>query len=197
MSVSMIDPCSINTELTFGQVLLERLAAVEKKLAELELKHSSTSLAEAALALKNESDTKENAPAVDAALESKTDDKTSTSTPLFPISDSSGFKGANEEKDEGPASRVKVVVNRTDPETGEPIEEDSKQRKSKDTDIYRDKYAFILRKKVYEIKYTTYPARNSSEVDITSLDLWNLLKEHLGHYPYHIFRDSPVTLSSP
>ncbi|RYP63894.1 hypothetical protein DL771_009069 [Monosporascus sp. 5C6A] len=86
---------------------------------------------------------------------------------------------------------------KTDPETGEPIEGDSKLRKSKDKDVDPDKYAFILRKNVYEAKYSPYPLQNNSEIDIVSPDLWALLKEHLGHYPYHIFRDSPVTLYSP
>lgn len=38
---------------------------------------------------------------------------------------------------------------------------------------------------------------NESEINITNPDLWNLLKMHLRWYPYHIFSDSPVTLSSP
>ncbi|UNI23973.1 hypothetical protein JDV02_009758 [Purpureocillium takamizusanense] len=96
---------------------------------------------------------------------------------------------------EGVKSRVKVLVTRTDPETGEPIEEDGKLRKAKDKDLYKD-YAFVLRKKVFEAKYP-YPESNSSEIEIISLGLWNLLKERLGHWPYHTFRDAPVTLKSP
>jgi hypothetical protein len=52
------------------------------------------------------------------------------------------------------------------------------------------------------MKKTVYPktmsgAYDDSEIDILSPDLWDLLKEHLGWYPYHIFRESPVTLYSP
>lgn len=38
---------------------------------------------------------------------------------------------------------------------------------------------------------------DSSEIEILNLNLWGLLKEHLGDYPYHTFRESPVTLDSP
>lgn len=61
----------------------------------------------------------------------------------------------------------------------------------------RETIAFVLRKKVYGAKYAYFRLEDSSEIEIISLGLWNLLKEHLGDYPYHIFRDSPVTLVSP
>ena len=146
--------------------------------------------------MKEEVEKKEKSIEADISLENTKDDETCIATAVL----THAFISCNEtdqKKDEEPTSRVKVVVNRTDPETGEPIEEDGKLRKSKDKDVDHNKYAFILRKKVYENQYTPFPVQNSSEVDITSLDLWALLKEHLGHYPYHIFRDSPVTLSSP
>ena len=54
--------------------------------------------------------------------------------------------------------------------------------------------AFVLRKTVHD---QFSDEENSSEIDIINLDLWNILKEHLGDYPYHIFRASPVTLVSP
>ncbi|RYP63752.1 hypothetical protein DL769_006879 [Monosporascus sp. CRB-8-3] len=162
--------------LTVIQALMEKLAAVEKKLAELELKYKGTPLTEAALVLKNEAEKKEKSSEADASPENTKDDK---------------------KEDEGSTSRVKVVVTRTDPETGEPIEGDSKLQKSKVEDKDRDKYAFIMRKNVSEAKYSPYPLQNNSEIDIISPDLWALLKKHLGHYPYHIFRDSPVTLYSP
>ncbi|RYO75238.1 hypothetical protein DL766_005374 [Monosporascus sp. MC13-8B] len=162
--------------LTVIQALVEKLAAVERKLAELELKYKGTPLTEAALALKNEAEKKEKSSEADASPEDTKDDKASTSTPLFPH---------------------QLVVNRTDPETGELIEGDSKLRKSRDNDVDRDKYALIMRKIIYEAKYSPYPLLNNSEIDITSLNLWALFKQHLGHCPYHIFRDSPVTLSSP
>lgn len=38
---------------------------------------------------------------------------------------------------------------------------------------------------------------DSSEIDVLNRNLWGLLREHLGDYPYHTFRESPVTLNSP
>lgn len=38
---------------------------------------------------------------------------------------------------------------------------------------------------------------NSGEIDIINPDLWNLLRELLRHYPYHIFDGPPATLFSP
>jgi hypothetical protein len=38
---------------------------------------------------------------------------------------------------------------------------------------------------------------DSSEIDIVNPDLWELLQGHLGDYPWHTFRGSPVTLHSP
>lgn len=54
--------------------------------------------------------------------------------------------------------------------------------------------AFILRK--------TIPDRfgedaSKSEIDIVNPHLWELLKKHLGDYPYHIFRGGPLTITSP
>jgi hypothetical protein len=87
-----------------------------------------------------------------------------------------------------------VVIHKTDPQTGEPVEKDGKVEESKEGN---DDYAFVLRKKVSDSRNVSRHPANSSEIDIVSMDLWNLLKEHLSHYPYHIFRESPVTLSSP
>lgn len=52
------------------------------------------------------------------------------------------------------------------------------------------------------LKKITYPKNTRdfepcSQIDIVNPKLWALLKEHLGWYPYHIFRESPVTLQSP
>lgn len=88
-----------------------------------------------------------------------------------------------------------MVVSRRNPATGEPIEEDSKLQTVKHED--EKKRAFVLRKKVFDDKFAKFQNDNSSEIDIINPDLWNLLKKHLGDYPYHIFRDSPVTLYSP
>ena len=38
---------------------------------------------------------------------------------------------------------------------------------------------------------------NDGQIDIINLDLWELLRELLRHYPYHTFRGSPSTLNSP
>lgn len=87
------------------------------------------------------------------------------------------------------------MVRRRSTETGLPIEEDSKLQKSRKED--RKNRAFILRKHVWDDKYRRLGPMNNSEIEIVNPDLWNLLKKRLGHYPYHYFRDSPVTLSSP
>ena len=89
---------------------------------------------------------------------------------------------------------MKLIISKTDPETGEIIQDDSKVLKPNDKDEDRDKYAFILRKKV---QGSDNSRQISSEIDILNLDLWTLLKEKLSYYPYHIYRDSPVTLRSP
>ena len=90
-----------------------------------------------------------------------------------------------------------MVVCRKDPETGERIEKDGTQRQFKKKDADLDNYAFILRKNFYGLNYRLLLTHNTSEIDIISLDLWALLKKHLGHYPYHTFRDLPITLYSP
>ena len=60
----------------------------------------------------------------------------------------------------------------------------------------KDHFAFILRRKVYDSNSKT--DANSSEIEIISLGLWNLLKAELGHVPYHLFRgETPATLHSP
>lgn len=89
-----------------------------------------------------------------------------------------------------------MVVHKADPETGERIEEDSKVPDAKDKTLDRDKYAFIMHKNVYD-KVALQNFENESEIEIISLDLWNLLKSHLGQFPNHIFRGSPISLWSP
>lgn len=88
-----------------------------------------------------------------------------------------------------------MIVSRRNPDTGEPIEEASNLQTVKPED--QEKLAFILRKNVFDAKYAHYQEANNSEIEFINPDLWDLLKEHLGHYPYHVFRDSPVTLPSP
>lgn len=96
--------------------------------------------------------------------------------------------------EQNPDPRVKVVVRKRDL-TGEPIEEDSKTQAVKQEKS--GNHAIILRKNVFNDKFMRYQLTDTSEIEILNIDLWNLLKEHLGHYPYHVFRDSPVTLKSP
>jgi hypothetical protein len=67
---------------------------------------------------------------------------------------------------------------------------------AKEKTIDREKYAFIMHKNVYD-KVALQDFENESEIEIISLDLWNLLKSHLGHFPNHTFRGSPVSLWSP
>jgi hypothetical protein len=91
---------------------------------------------------------------------------------------------------------VKTEISVLDPETGEPIVKDSKLPKPNE-DVDKDKYAFILRKSVYQNKSQLLQEERSSEIDVKNLGLWDLLKRHLRHYLYHIFQDVPVTLESP
>ena len=90
------------------------------------------------------------------------------------------------------ASRAKILVNRTDPESGERRDQPPSDLlpaipREKDTS-----YAFTLRKNVFEDGN-----ENSGEIEINNEGLWELLKELLSHHPYHIFQKSPVTLYSP
>ncbi|KAI0853358.1 P-loop containing nucleoside triphosphate hydrolase protein [Daldinia vernicosa] len=88
-------------------------------------------------------------------------------------------------------SRVKIVKTIKDPQTGERVERQDETLNSKpDT----SDLAFILRKTVHD-KFSG--EEDCSEIDIINLGLWELLKEHLGDYPYHLFRASPVTIYSP
>ncbi|CAG8972133.1 hypothetical protein HYALB_00008138 [Hymenoscyphus albidus] len=151
--------------------LAEKLAAIEKKLSELEIKYSGVPQTAEALTPKGKANEKDlNAGHADEKLYQEIEEDNSD-------------------------PRVKVVIIRSDPETGEPIEQASKLQTVKRED--QKQRAFILRKNVFDAKFMRYQLANSSEIDIINPELWELLKEHLGHYPYHIFRDSPVTLQSP
>ncbi|KAI8180185.1 hypothetical protein K4K52_013037 [Colletotrichum sp. SAR 10_76] len=161
------------TETPMVTSLEAKIAALEKRLIELEVGNKATPLTEAALALN------------EVAEKTKADEATGDDS-----------KEVQKEEQE-PLSRVKVVITRRDPDTGEPIEEEKKFEKSKDEEFDREKFAFILRKNIYENKFSPYQTPNRSEIDIVSKNLWNLLKKYLGHFPYHIFREDPVTLSSP
>lgn len=97
------------------------------------------------------------------------------------------------EKETGPPSRARILINRLDTATGErkdqlpsdPVPEVSKAQDSS--------HAFLLRKNVY----ATDREDNNGELEIVSRDLWDLLKKLLGHYPYHTFQGDPVTIESP
>jgi hypothetical protein len=93
-----------------------------------------------------------------------------------------------------PTSRAKIVVNVRNAE-GESVEKQDDPQKPKDTDL--EDYAFILKKNVYPKTATVDYDTDPSEIEILSTGLWGLLRESLGWYPYHIFRESPVTLESP
>lgn len=68
---------------------------------------------------------------------------------------------------------------------------------SKDEGPDYSKFAFVLKKSVFERSSYSGSVKSSSEIDITNLYLRDLLKKHLSHYPSHTFRDLPVTLNSP
>ncbi|MCJ1244749.1 hypothetical protein MMC30_001949 [Trapelia coarctata] len=95
------------------------------------------------------------------------------------------------EKETGPTSRARIVINRTDPKTGE-----RKDQLPSDTvpvsQVIDTFHAFTLRKIACNDTNDC-----SGEIEILSEDLWNLLREHLGYYLYHIFQGSPVILDSP
>ncbi|KAJ5817755.1 P-loop containing nucleoside triphosphate hydrolase protein [Penicillium robsamsonii] len=97
---------------------------------------------------------------------------------------------ANEKS--SPKSRVKLLKRVNNPATGEreELESDSPQSNTEGN----PNIAFVLKKTIPE-KFSG--ADDTSEIDIINLNLWELLKEHLGGYPYHVFRGSPVTLFSP
>ncbi|RBR11911.1 uncharacterized protein FIESC28_08796 [Fusarium coffeatum] len=141
--------------------LAQRLAAVEKQLADLKVQPVPSPMK------------------VVGELE-----------PLSPIDQ----KVETKNEDAQPKSRVKLIISKTDPETGEIVQDDSKVLKTNDKDEDRDRYAFALRKMVQD---NDNSRQISSEIDIINLDLWALLKERLSYYPYHLYRDSPVTLWSP
>ncbi|KAF2973235.1 hypothetical protein GQX73_g380 [Xylaria multiplex] len=98
----------------------------------------------------------------------------------------------SEKESKSLSSRVKVIIIKRD-SYGGPFESKEELPRVKEEDT--SQYAFVLKKIIFD----SIPPRrhDSSEIDITSLDLWNLLKKHLRWYPYHIFSDSPKVLYSP
>lgn len=97
-----------------------------------------------------------------------------------------------EETETGPKERAKILINRTDPTTGERRDYlpcDPTPETPQVTDI---SHAFTLRKTLYQDA-----DKNEREIDVTNQCLWDLLKRQLSHFPLHIFQGRPVTLASP
>ena len=96
-------------------------------------------------------------------------------------------------KESSPASRARIVFSRPDPETGERRDELLKEPVQTDSGITGSTHAFTLRKKVDQDSKEL----SGGEIEFTNLDLWDLLKDLLSHYPFHEFRGSPQMLFSP
>jgi hypothetical protein len=96
------------------------------------------------------------------------------------------------EKDASPSEPVKILISRIDPKTGERKDYPPSDLSSETNSVNVDTHALTLRKYIDED-----PEENAGEIEITSQDLWTLLKKHLGHHPYHTFRGPPVVLNSP
>ncbi|KAJ3799035.1 AAA family ATPase [Lentinula aff. detonsa] len=92
-------------------------------------------------------------------------------------------------------SRARVVINRRDDSTGErkdfPVEDPAASSTAQKNDAAAHSYAFLLRKFVY------FSEAPTSELEITGIELRNLLRGLLQHYPYHIFLGDTVTISTP
>ena len=99
---------------------------------------------------------------------------------------------SNEKEELSLHTRVKIIKKITGADTGERIEKEEQQLKDSKPDNKSD-HSFGLEKIIQE-KFSEDDA--ASEIDIINPDLWKLLKDHLGAYPYHIFRDAPTTLYS-
>lgn len=80
-----------------------------------------------------------------------------------------------------------------DPNTGERVQKEATTDSKQESE---ENLAFILRKIIYG-KFADGGENDESEIDIKNPRLWEILKSKLGHYPYHTFRGSPVTLYSP
>ena len=97
------------------------------------------------------------------------------------------------EKKTGPVSRAKIVINRSDPATGERKDQLPTDTVPESSNVQDTSCAFILRKIVDESNRED----NEGELEIVSRDLWSLLKTLLSHYPYHTFQGDPATIDSP
>ncbi|KAK6506459.1 hypothetical protein TWF506_011367 [Arthrobotrys conoides] len=166
------------SEDSLASVLEAKLAALEKRFSELELKYQTLSGSSSTVIQGTDKGK------ADAA--GTTDSKSSTE----PTSDA---KTDDKNIEPSQHSRVKILKTVKDPSTGERVEQLEKSQNLK-LDVSGD-HAFILKKKMQELFLSD--EEDSSEIDIVNPDLWELLKKHLGHHPNHIFRGGPVTLHSP
>ncbi|CBX91215.1 hypothetical protein LEMA_P067230.1 [Plenodomus lingam JN3] len=107
--------------------------------------------------------------------------------------ESGGKKASNASEETGPNSRVQIIKKTINRETGEQNEvEETRASGTESEDT--SKRAFILRKMIPE-RFSDHDPK--SEIDIVNPHLWDLLKKHLGDYPYHMFRGGPLTIPSP
>ncbi|KAK3340861.1 hypothetical protein B0H65DRAFT_578914 [Neurospora tetraspora] len=158
----------------------ERILALEKRLLDLDLKYQTL--------LKSFESPSPNAPTQEGVENTEPSASSTTSGGVISSSDA----GTLETKaDHNGHSRIKIVRTYKNPDTGEMIEkEDNPTPKAED----RDQVAFILKK----VQADKLPGSDDrSEIDIISLDLWNLLKKHLAATPGHAFRGQPITIYSP
>ncbi|KAI9370165.1 P-loop containing nucleoside triphosphate hydrolase protein [Aspergillus egyptiacus] len=92
--------------------------------------------------------------------------------------------------DPGTASRAKIIICKKDDATGATVEVPDSQTTKKETS---GDHAFTLKKVTSDVS----SGESYSEIDVINPDLWELLKQHMHHHPYHTFSSSPVTLYSP
>lgn len=171
----MVEAASLNG--SSQTTLEERFSALEAKFAALEKDYH---------ALQEK---------VSMPTESSVDKSTETSPDPLPSTNGTTDKADGAKDENTLRSRVKIVINKTDLETGErkdyplepPVQTSPASSKATDTS-----HAFTLRRNVYDDGDD-----NDGQIDIVNLDLWELLKELLRHYPYHTFRGPPSTLNSP
>ncbi|KAK3399130.1 hypothetical protein B0T20DRAFT_497259 [Sordaria brevicollis] len=158
----------------------ERIVALESRLLDLDLKYQTL-----LKSLGSHLPSQQNGEKVE-----ETDPHAS------PVAHDDGVYGSDAATPEAKAgdtgnSRIKIIRTYKNPDTGEMIEkEDNPTPKAED----KDKVAFILKK----VQADKLPgSKDSSEIDIISPDLWDLLKKHLAATPRHLFRGQPITMYSP
>ena len=96
------------------------------------------------------------------------------------------------ETEHGPGSRAQILINKIDPETGERKDQPPSDPPPSVPLETITSHAFTLRKIV-----CSNPEENEGEIEFIDRHLWDLLKDLLRHYPYHMFQGPRNTLSSP